>query len=83
MWRRSVTVVIAPITKSVRYMLSSICPRDCSAMRMLPPVQTPQTASARLLAMLTVERTNAGMMAIDMSKHEKFPRRTPPSRRVP
>ena len=79
----SVMVVIPPNTSRVRYIFSSICPTDSKATNRLSPARAPTTPSVRLTRILTVERTKAGMMAMDISKQEKLPRKMPRRRRAP
>ena len=79
----SVMVVMPPSTSSVRYIFSNICPTDSKATNRLSPARAPTTPSVRLTRILTVERTKAGMMAMDISKQEKLPRKMPRRRRAP
>ena len=79
----SVMVVMRPMAKSMRYILSSAPPKESSAGSTPVPLRMPSAARAMLSKRLIEVRTMAGMMAMDISKQEKLPRKMPRRRRAP
>ena len=79
----SVMVVMRPMAKSMRYILSSALPKESSAGSTPVPLRMPSAARAMLSKRLIEVRTMAGMMAMDISKQLQLPRATPRSRPEP
>ena len=69
----SVIVVIIPTTNNVKYILSSISPIEMTAIIMSSPMDAPQIPSVTFEITDSPDRINAGIIAMDISKHEKLP----------
>lgn len=67
MFFHSVTVVIAPSTKSVAYRLASVCSTETTSISIDPPDAAFESAAPMFTITLTPVSTAAGMMFIVMS----------------